>query len=145
MVHYVKGDLLAADVQVIGHQTNCMGKMGKGLALSLNKAYFGLCKTYELHCNSHGADNVFGTCQLVEVSGGKFVANLFGQYRYGTDKRYTDYDKLKSALIDLRSQMERLGLESVGLPSGLAADSQAAIGKLSKESFTMFSTTVMLS
>lgn len=104
MVKELKGDLLAADVDVICHQVNCQGKMNSGIAKSIREKYPSVYHDYCYMCATLNDEQLLGQAQLLLVDNGKkFVANLFGQLNYGYDgKRYTSYDGLWMALNRLK-------------------------------------------
>ena len=102
----VTGDILSPAnkdrITIICHQVNCKGVMGAGLAKQIRSRYPEVYNKYRWLCEktlvSH---NLLGHCQPIEVGANLFVANLFGQYNYGTDKRYTDYQALSNSLNQL--------------------------------------------
>lgn len=115
-------NLINSNCSVIAHQTNCLGIMGSGVAVAIKNTYPEVFTLYHDLCKQ---TNPLGTTQLVEVGpeGGKqrFIANVFGQYSIGREKQQTDYDALKRALTDLRTQMEEKNLNSVAFPVYMGA------------------------
>jgi len=117
----IRSSIVELNVQVIAHQTNCQGVMGAGVAKVIRDAYPEIYHTYQTTCR---ANHMLGQCQMIQTRDGKYVANVFGQDRYGRmrldreGKRipYTDYRALKSALKSLSLQMSRMGLETVAFP-----------------------------
>lgn len=49
-VKLVRGDLLQADTQALVNPVNCVGVMGKGLALQFKKKYPGMHAQYRSAC-----------------------------------------------------------------------------------------------
>jgi O-acetyl-ADP-ribose deacetylase (regulator of RNase III) len=49
----------------------------------------------------------------------KYVFNLYGQYNYGRDKRYTSYDAVVDGLERIKIKAKELGLKKLGLPCGM--------------------------
>jgi len=96
----INNDILLIQEGIICHQVNCMGKMGAGIALALRKkwpqVYTDYMKAYELNQLRLG-QVVFTTIVPDQL----IVANLCGQYRYGRDKRYTDYSALERCLVSV--------------------------------------------
>ena len=137
-----KDDLLVIDKSlfesnqdIIGHQVNCQGVMNSGIAKEMKK----LPNVYEEYKNKCiNKEDILGDLQVVEYKEGKFVANIFGQYYYGTDKRYTDYDALKKSLNSLKEYAIKKGL-SVALPynigCGLAGGDWKVVSTIIKETF----------
>lgn len=114
-IKVISGDLLKATENIIGHQVNCQGVMGSGIAKALRDTYPTLFPAYKAYCDQHTPEELAGKCQIVKT-GSKYTANLFGQLNYGRRNiRYTDYDALKQALTSLRTEAAANGL-SVALP-----------------------------
>lgn len=113
----VTGDLLKADVNIIGHQTNCLGVMGAGIAVHIKKLYPEIFKPYQDLCFvNNKSRNLLGVCQLLETNTkGKYVANLFGQHSTSSTNQQTEYDYLEQALMKLKLVAKEKQL-SVGLP-----------------------------
>lgn len=101
MVEYRTGDLLSSDATVICHQVNCQGVMGAGLAKQVRTKYPAVYTKYHWVCNHYDRYTLLGMVQLVEIAPKRYVANVFGQYKYGTEKRHTDYEALRCALSKL--------------------------------------------
>lgn len=120
MIKIVKGDLLQATEDIIGHQVNCQGKMNSGVAKSIRQKY---PKAYEVFervsrnfTNSGRQEDLLGKTQIIGVDDTKYVANLFGQFNYGYDgNKYTNELKLYESLKVLRDYAESGNL-SVALP-----------------------------
>ena len=96
----IEGDLLNAPFQIIAHQVNCMGVMGAGVAKSLRLKYPGLYESYKETCDLYERDrkDLLGFCHWYRAEDRKIVLNLFGQYGFGRDKRYTDYEAFDKAM-----------------------------------------------
>lgn len=120
MIKIVKGDLLEAKEDIIGHQVNCQMKMNSGVAKSIREAHPLAFLRYMKMCENNGAlglptSEMLGECQFTK-SNDKIIANLFGQNFYGYDKKkYTDEEALFSAFKRLREYAENFEL-SVALP-----------------------------
>ena len=99
MIKEVKGNILEATEDVICHQVNCMGIMGGGLALKIKNKYPEVYKEYKDFCKK--SRQVLGNVCPVICHDGKIIANLFGQYDYGRDKQYTNYEALEESLQNL--------------------------------------------
>jgi O-acetyl-ADP-ribose deacetylase (regulator of RNase III) len=121
MTREISHDITLVRRGVIGHQTNLQGVMGGGLALQIRKkfpmaygAYTALISKQKL-----------GDCQIIMVSRDNgtpsqnlYIANLFGQDNFSTQKRETDYDALRSALRKLNAWATE-NIVEVYLPHGL--------------------------
>jgi len=98
MIKIVDGDILQASENIIAHQVNCLSVMGGGIARQIKSKYPKVFKDYQIYLtNTKFPIQALGDCHFVKVSDNKYVANLFGQYKYGTDKQQTDYKALEEA------------------------------------------------
>ena len=102
-IEFFNGDLIRdSTVDVICHQVNCQGVMGKGIAKQIHATYPRVYHYYHQTCSDAFKYNIspLGSCQLVYTDDTKsrIVANLFGQYYYGTNRRQTNYNALRNAL-----------------------------------------------
>ena len=115
MVKYIKGNLLDDNLNfsVIGHQVNCLGVMGAGLAKQIKDKYSEVYIEYLKFCKK---ENPLGNVLLVKTHKDLYIANLFGQFSYSIKTKQTDYNALKSALIKLKNQMLQNNLQTLGLP-----------------------------
>lgn len=119
MVSEIKGNIFDTDCDIIAHQVNCMGVMGTGIALDIRNLYPYNYTSYKALCSSHlHSESLGGQIHFVVVKhkeGYKTIANLFGQFSYGRDKRHTDYDWLEKAISSLADYCKRHGC-SVAFP-----------------------------
>ena len=98
MLTYERGDIITGDYPIFCHQVNCKGVMGSGIARAIKSKYPEVFEHYSELCKFI---KPLGAAQAVELSDGRVCVNLFGQDRYGRDKRYTDYTAFKHCLIEL--------------------------------------------
>lgn len=157
-VREVVGDLLKSDVDVIGHQTNCIGVMGAGIALKIKNMYPNVFAKYrELCTEQNKSKELLGKCQMLSESGDlidinnlnkedneKIIANLFGQYSIGNGLE-TQYEHLKTALEELKKVGKKHNLW-IGLPyklgSGLAGGDWNVVRKIIEEVFSDYPVTI---
>ena len=95
----VTGDLVEAflrgDINVLGHQANCFNTVGAGIALQIKQR---LPEAYAADCATlKGNPRKLGKMSYAVIGIG-MVFNLYGQFKFGREKRQTDYDALRSAL-----------------------------------------------
>lgn len=90
----LEGDVLNSPFQLIAHQVNCRGVMGAGLAKQIRQKYPKLYKDYKEYCD-RGAN--LGDCICNFTSDGHYILNIFAQYDYGRDKKYTNYEAMYQA------------------------------------------------
>lgn len=102
-VNETTGDLLKVKEDIYGHQTNCLGIMGGGIALNIRKLFPNVYKQYNKYCEDKNKSRaLMGDCLVVNTNTGKMIANLFGQYGIGCRKTQTEYKYLKTALLKLK-------------------------------------------
>ncbi|MFF2532178.1 DUF6977 family protein [Brevibacillus sp. NPDC058079] len=140
LVREVIGDLMEAPELVIGHQVNCLGVMGGGLAKLIKEAYPIVFNEYATLCKiGQKTRSLMGHCQFVEVpdeSVGeltlfsdpnikptllRIVANLFGQHEIGTDQKRTEETYLRKSIEVMKETAMQKGY-SVALPYQLGSN-----------------------
>ena len=121
-IHFVKGDMLEANLDYYCHQVNCQARMGSGIAKSIKTKWHQAYDEYMKKCvdreeevyrmcgcqetDIDWTETLLGEIQLVSVDVDKHVINMFAQQYYGYDgKRYTSYDGFWSCLGKIREQV----------------------------------------
>lgn len=119
MIEFCNGNCLDADTDAIAQQVNCMGVMGAGLAKQIRNKWPSVYDEYKTRCKGacHPID-LLGECQVCETSD-KIILNIFGQYRYGRDKQYTELAALKFAMYSMPRLCYAYDIKSVAIPYGL--------------------------
>ena len=127
-INIIKGDLLTlkSPDDIILHQVNCQGVMGRGLANQIRKLYPDVYETYkeEIDRRKQARDRfspvdgygMLGKIQICRSNNHPTIINLFSQNYYGTDKNYTDYVSLKSCLRTVNGLFKG---STVSLPWGI--------------------------
>ena len=114
MITSHSGDLLSADTEAIVNTVNCVGVMGKGIALQFKRAHPANFKEYEKACKKGsvrlGHMFVVPTNQL---DGPKWIINFptKGHWREGSN-----LSDIESGLKDLVSVIAELGITSIAIP-----------------------------
>jgi O-acetyl-ADP-ribose deacetylase (regulator of RNase III) len=114
--HTILKDILSVETGIICHQVNCMGKMGSGLAKSIAEKFPNVEKEYIDYVRSIQKTKpellvfLLGQVQFVQITSSLFVANLFGQFRYGTDSQKTEYSALTRCFLKVRKKACELHL-----------------------------------
>ena len=127
MIREVNGNLLTyPGLHVIGHQTNCLGVMGGGIAKQIKAKYPLVYQNYYKLCRASKGKNLLGTVQFLKADDGlQYIANMFGEYSFcesvapyedGGRPRHTDYDALKECLERLHIWMEKNDIFTAGIP-----------------------------
>lgn len=116
-----KGDLLKqTDIDILGHQTNCKGVWGSGLAYQIKKVFPECFPAYKEYCKQHNS-KALGSVLFTKTNSGKFIANIFGQDNYGTFTRQTDYTALRNGLEHVHDYCLKNNL-TIGLPAKIGCD-----------------------
>jgi len=116
----VNGNIMNATQDIIGHQVNCMGVMEAGVAEQISVKYMQVYTDYMKLVNSkHDKKHLLGWCQVIKVKD-RQIANLFGQYNYGSkitkeEVEKIHYRSLHMALVRLKFYAKKNDL-SVALP-----------------------------
>lgn len=137
MIKTVNGDLLDAKETYLVHQVNCVGAMGRGLALAIRTKYPDVFRRYEQYCAEHRARDLLGKVLLIPTHDGKVICNVFGQNGYGTARQQTDYAALSKALTNLAKIVphnEPIAFP-YGMGCGLGGGSWSIVEKMIREIF----------
>ncbi len=114
MVEYVEGDLLKADVDALVNPVNCVGVMGKGLALQFKQAYPQMFVEYNRQCNrgyvAIGNVHVYRRCLLDNPS---YIIN-FPTKRHWRDR--SQIGDIFAGLDDLIGQVMLREIRSIAIP-----------------------------
>ena len=115
MIDYCKGNLLEAKVEALVNPVNCVGVMGKGLALAFKQAY---------------PDNFYyykTACSLGEVKVGQMFITANNSFLYPfyiinfpTKEHWKDPSKIeyvKDGLVALTKDIHRLQIKSIAIPA----------------------------
>lgn len=146
-IKVVKGDLLQAKEDIICHQVNAQGVMGAGLATKIKKHYPEAFARYrELCLRENKGKQLLGTCQIIK-SKDKYIANIFGQHKFGRNGVFTEMDALKEAFYSLKVRAQKHNL-TVAIPfkfgCGLAGGDWNEVFKLIEETFSDYPLTIYI-
>ena len=110
----IDADIFTCKEDIIVHQTNCQGVMGSGIALQVKQKYPEVFNGYYRYCKTNNGEEILGTSLICEANNGKYIANLFGQLRYGAGLQ-TDYNMFKKGLQEVHDFAKERNL-SVAIP-----------------------------
>lgn len=114
MIEITRGDILRADAEAIVNTVNCVGVMGRGIALQFKKAWPENFKVYAAACKSKdvqpGKMFIFETGQLANP---RFIINFPTKRHWRGASRIEDIDSGLSALVN---DIQRLGIKSIAIP-----------------------------
>jgi O-acetyl-ADP-ribose deacetylase (regulator of RNase III) len=149
MIKIVEGNILDANEKLICQQVNCQGVMGSGLAKQLKDKYPKLYPSYKKFCEGCKDNNprtLLGEFQTVPMPDGKVIVNLFGQFDFGRDKKYTDYDALRNSLENILFVAKECGNDSIAIPynlgCGLAGGDWNIVYKIIEDVFQDYDVTI---
>ena len=113
-IKYFDGDVLTSTAPIIMHQVNCQGTMRSGVAKAISEKWPIVEEKYKNFCKTLSSEELLGSTQVVKVNDNQYVANLFGQDKYGYNgKKYTSYDAIDNALKILRKKIDRIFFDTV--------------------------------
>lgn len=114
MIEYTGGNILFADTEALVNTVNCVGVMGRGIALQFKNAFPKNFKEYEAACKRQevqpGQMFVFATGELANP---KYIVNFPTKRHWRGNSRMEDID---SGLIDLVNVIRRLNITSIAIP-----------------------------
>jgi O-acetyl-ADP-ribose deacetylase (regulator of RNase III) len=115
MMEFVRGDILREDAEAVVNPVNCVGVMGKGVALQFKQAFPANFKEYA------------AACRRGEVEPGKMVVHETGHapnphfiINFPTKRHWRDQSRIEdieAGLRSLRHEIEARGIRSVALPA----------------------------
>ena len=117
MIKVMNGDILNAKETYLVHQVNCVGAMGRGLALAIRNKYPDVFRRYQQYCEEHRSRELLGKVLLIPTDDGKVICNVFGQNGYGTSTQQTDYAALSKAFMSLATIVP--ANETMAIPYGM--------------------------
>jgi len=114
MINFTTGDILRADAEAIVNTVNCVGIMGRGIALQFKNAFPDNFKAYEAACDREevqpGKMFVFETRTLTNP---KFIINFPTKRHWRGKSRMEDIDSgLKALVAEIRNR----GIRSIAIP-----------------------------
>lgn len=114
MLEYKTGDILQADVEALVNTVNCVGIMGRGIALQFREAFPANFKAYEAACRREevqpGSMFVFETGWLTNP---KYIINFPTKRHWRGKSRIED---IESGLVALRTEIIKRRIQSIAIP-----------------------------
>lgn len=145
MIEYKNGDILREDVEAIVNTVNCVGIMGRGLALQFKNKFPQNFKDYQLACTNKevqlGKMFVHQTGQLINP---KYIINFPTK---GHWKQNSKIEDISNGLDDLITIIEKYSIKSIAIPplgSGLGGLDWKMVKKLIEEKLKNINCTVIL-
>lgn len=114
MIKFKKGDILKEDAEALVNTVNCVGVMGRGIALQFKKNYPANFKFYEAACKREavqpGRMLVFETGQMTNP---RFIINFPTKRHWRGKSRIEDID---AGLISLVEEIRVRNIQSIAIP-----------------------------
>ena len=114
MIEYKRGDILNADVDALVNTVNCMGIMGRGIALQFKNAFPENFKAYAKACKQNevqpGKMFVFETGQLTNPH---YIINFPTKRHWRGKSRIEDIEAGLKALVDV---IHKYNIHSIAIP-----------------------------
>lgn len=115
MIKFTKGNIIQSDAEALVNTVNCVGIMGKGIALQFKKAfpeaYF---SAYQKACRNQelqpGKVMVWHTGQFVNP---KYIINFPTKQHW---KGRSKYEYIESGLNTLKDEVKKLNIRSIAIP-----------------------------
>jgi len=115
MLTYGTGDLLHADADALVNTVNCVGVMGKGIALQFKRRYPANFQAYQKACQR--GEVTVGTMFVTEtgqLDGPRYVINFPTKIHWRTPSQM---DYIDTGLTDLVRLLPALDIRSVAIPA----------------------------
>lgn len=114
MIEITGGNLLEADAEALVNTVNCVGQMGKGIALQFKQAFPVNCKLYEAACKR--GEVVPGKMFIYDNGG---IANPRFIINFPTKRHWRGNSRLEDVAAGLKALVEdvrRLEIHSIAVP-----------------------------
>ncbi len=115
MLEHRSGNLFEDDSEALVNAVNCVGVMGRGIALQFKKAFPANFKAYAAACQRGevvpGRMWVFATGGF---TGPRFIVNFPTKRHWKGNSRLED---IRGGLVALVSDVQRLGIRSIAIPA----------------------------
>ena len=114
MITITQGNLIEANAEALVNTVNCVGYMGRGIALQFKKAFPANYKAYERACRAKevrpGTMFVFQTGSVVNP---KYIINFPTKRHWRGKSRLSDIESGLQALVE---EINKHGINSVAVP-----------------------------
>lgn len=114
MIELARGNLLEAEAEALVNTVNCIGHMGKGIALQFKQAFPANFKTYQAACR---AGEVTPGKMLITDNGSlispRYIINFPTKRHWRGQSRLED---IATGLQTLVAEVQRLGIRSIAVP-----------------------------
>lgn len=114
MLEFVKGNMFESDAEAIVNTVNCVGVMGKGVALEVKKRYPSVFSEYKEACNKKLVKpGHLLTLSTYNMFNPKLVINFPTKRHWKANSRIED---VEAGLESLVREIKILGIQSIAIP-----------------------------
>lgn len=114
MIELTQGDILKADAEALVNTVNCVGVMGRGIALQFRKAFPENFKVYEAACKANEVQTgKMFVYDLNRLYAPRFIIN-FPTKRHWKGK--SNIEDIKAGLEDLINVVQQHQIRSIAIP-----------------------------
>ena len=114
MIELTQGDILNANAEALVNTVNCVGIMGRGIALQFRKAFPENFKAYETACKSqHVQPGKMFVHDLNRLYNPRFIINFPTKRHWKSKSRIED---IKAGLLDLIKVIQQQQIRSIAIP-----------------------------
>jgi O-acetyl-ADP-ribose deacetylase (regulator of RNase III) len=115
MIDLVRGNILEADVDALVNAVNCVGVMGKGLALQFKKAFPDAFRAYQGACRARElAPGRMHVVDTTRAGGPKYVIHFPTKRHWRDPSRLEDIEAGLDALVQ---EVRDRGIRSIAVPA----------------------------
>lgn len=114
MIRFTTGDIIRSDAEALVNTVNCVGVMGRGIALQFRKTFPQNYREYKAACDA--GEVVPGKMFITErraLSGPKYIVNFPTKRHWRGKSRLED---ITIGLQALRREIDALGIRSIAIP-----------------------------
>lgn len=113
-VHVKNGNLFEADAQAIVITVNCVGAMGKGVALEFKKRWPHLFNIYYKRCRAGKINpGEITKNEVFQIGNGRYAILMPTKFDW---RKPSELQWIKSGVKDLRKIVDQFCLETVAMP-----------------------------
>jgi O-acetyl-ADP-ribose deacetylase (regulator of RNase III) len=114
MLEFKQGNLLEEKPEALVNTVNCVGVMGKGIALQFKQAYPENFRQYEKACRAGKVQpGLMFTVPTESLFNPKYIINFPTKLHWKNKSKIED---IKSGLVALVAEIKRLGITSIAVP-----------------------------
>ncbi|MFZ5651968.1 MAG: type II toxin-antitoxin system antitoxin DNA ADP-ribosyl glycohydrolase DarG [Bacillota bacterium] len=114
MIQYKKGNLFEIDAEALVNTVNCVGVMGKGIALQFKQAFPNNFTEYQKECRAQNIKpGKMFTVPTGKIINPKYIINFPTKRHWKEKSKLSD---IEAGLKDLINEIKRLNIKSIAVP-----------------------------